>query len=303
MVKVGRDMRIGLLIIALILFSVPCGLFGQPLRWRLQEGQLLHVNISQTTNTTAAITVKSVQSEYQMEMGLDWKVKSAEGDSFCIEQTITRLAINGKRGGNVIVALDTDKKPERTLVDAERDLNKAILALVGKTFVVEMTARGKVNDVKIPEEMLDSLRDVPASMRIRQIFTSEGYKEIFSKATLLLPEEEAAADLSWEQNETIDSQAGKFDVKHSYTINKNLSEQAAQIDVISLLSAQPPLENQPQLMTIKEQSANGQIKFDRQQGIITSASMKTNLVTEKPFQNETITSSINSEITLTISAK
>ena len=297
-------MRFGLLIASSCLILISNGwAFAQPLTWQLAKGQQLHVDISQTTNTTAAITVRSVQSEYQMEMGLDWTVQGVEDGLFSIEQTITRLAINGKRGGNVIVALDTNKKPERTLVDAERDLNKAISALVGKTFLVEMTARGKVNDVKIPEEMLDSLRDVPASMRIRQIFTSEGYKEIFSKATLLFPEEEAAADLSWEQTETIESRAGKFDVKHTYTINKNLSEQAAQIDVVSLLSAQPPSDDQSQLMTIKEQSANGQIKFDRERGIITSASMKTSLVTEKPFQNETITSSINSEITLTISAK
>lgn len=293
----------------LILFVTLVCLFSQsisqaqPLRWNLQEGQELSIDISQTTTTTAAITVRSVQSEYEMNMSLDWKVQAASDDTFTIEQTISRLAINGKRGANVVVALDTDKKPTRTLVDAERDLHKAITALVGQTFVVEMTARGKVNNVQIPEKMLEALRGVPASMRIRQIFTDEGYKEIFGKATLQFPEEEVEADHSWQETETIESQAGQFEIKHTYTIDKSLSDQSAQIDVTSQVTALPPSDPEAQPMTVKSQSASGKVVFDRQRGLITSATMKTNLVTEKPYQTETITSTINSEITLTVTAK
>ena len=297
-------MRRFLLLISFIcLFHSTNQSLAQPLRWNLQEGQELSVDISQTTTTTAAISVRSVQSEYEMNMSLDWKVQAASDETFTIEQTISRLAINGKRGANVVVALDTDKKPTRTLVDAERDLYKAITALVGQTFVVEMTARGKINDVQIPEKMLDALRDVPASMRIRQIFTDEGYKEIFGKATLQFPEEQVEADHSWQETETIESQAGQFEIKHTYTINKSLSDQSAQIDVASQVTALPPSDPEAQPMTVKSQSASGKIVFDRQQGLITSATMKTNLVTEKPYQKETITSTINSEITLTITAK
>jgi hypothetical protein len=283
-------------------FGAVCN--GQSLRWDLKSGQKYQIDIAQTTNTAISTTVRKVLSEYELQMSLNWHIKSVEGDVITIEQSISRLAINGKRNTNEVVALDTDQDPGR-LTGAQKDMHKALMALVGKqatdnpVFLVEMTTRGKITNVTIPEKTLEALRDAPASMRIRQIFTEEGYKEIFGQATLEFPEQEVSVDQSWTASDAIEFSNGKIDVSHTYTIEK-ITEEAAQIRVRSELAMTSTDDPQKLKMEITEQSASGVIQVDRKKGVVESTNMTTHLVTTSKYQEETITSTIDSNIKLSI---
>ena len=61
-------------------------------------------------------------------------------------------------------------------------------ALVGAEFSFKMNGRGQLTDIKVPQKLLESLRQAGPAAAAGGMFSEEGMKNLISQSSLSLPE-------------------------------------------------------------------------------------------------------------------
>jgi len=168
-------------------------------------------------------------------------------------------------------------------------------ALTEGEFEITVTARGEVKDVKVPDQVIESLKSAPAATKLGDLATPEGFKKIISQGALTLPENPPKPGDTWSTKVEMNNQSlGRQSVETIYRFEgtkeiggtkfavirpalKMVFENAAKPSASE--PQQPPQMRQLQ-MNIKDQSSDGEVLFDIKAGRMHSCTIKQNVTIE-----------------------
>ena len=129
---------------------------------------------------------------------LHWSVKSVASDGVAdMSQTIDRVRTKVEGPGNSFeFDSQSGKAPEGPIASL---LTPMLKALVGAEFTFKMNGRGELSDIKVPQKLLDSLRQAGPAATAGGMFSEEGMKNLISQSSLTLPEGPFEKGKSWTQ--------------------------------------------------------------------------------------------------------
>lgn len=280
---------------------------AEPIRWKFATGDAFSVTIHQETSVNTKVDVRNVAQSNQMDLTIDWAVQAVDKDGTAtIDQKISKIVasitIPDKTGKPVVHEYDSSVEKHRG--DA-RILASSLSKLLDQTVTITMSSRGEITDVKIPEETLDSMRQMPGSIEGRQAFSTESLREIFQSTGTELPESAIAVGESW-----LVKRAFSIGSPHQFTRETTYTLAAGgEINVESTLVlnsvAAAPAKGEAEFDTwaIEEQKSTGMIQFDLQAGNASSSDSETMLKTKTNYQGMAVTTTMNSQVKTSIERK
>ena len=175
---------------------------AEPLRWKLKEGESLPYTMVQELSQETKDAARSARLTTKQTVELHWSVKgvSSEGVAdmtWAIDRLRAKVDLPAAEKANQPAAgfeydSQSGKDPEGPLAASMTPLLKA---LVGAEFSVKMNARGEYQDVKLPQKLVDSLRQGAGAAGAAD--PGENFKGMINQVSLVLPEAAPAKGDSW----------------------------------------------------------------------------------------------------------
>jgi hypothetical protein len=168
----------------------------EPLRWKFKVGEKLDYNMTQEMKMTFPQPINMHQ-----EVDILWDVQGVneKGDAV-IRLKFERIKMkaappdSAEKGAQAIEFDSTSDAQPTGLAALLAPLYKA---MIEGEFEISMTARGEVTDVKIPEQVVTVMKNMPDASSMGNMATSEGFKKMLSKGVLVLPQEAPKVDDQW----------------------------------------------------------------------------------------------------------
>jgi Family of unknown function (DUF6263) len=252
------------------------------LRWRLKPGEVVHYTMTQKT-TNAFKPKEGAEASASMSQAVDlhWTVKSVspEGGAEMI-QTIDRVRVRMEAAGQASAfEFDSDAKqaPQDGLIADQ--LVPLLKALVGAEFTFKMNVRGEMSDVKIPEKLMEMVRQANPGGG-NSAFTDEGLKNLVVQLGLAFPEAALDQGKTWTQQSKIPlAMLGSLIMDKTYALQGPDEADAARvkIDLNTKVTIQPAPEAGISMKIVKE-DGKGAVLFDLERGRIVSSRVEDLLV-------------------------
>lgn len=243
-----------------------------PLRWKLQQGEQLTVTSTVESIQTTGAGEKRIEMPVTVVFTTRWNVAEVAAEAYRIEQQIERVQLQLKYPG-FDLAFDSNEQKE----GAAESLGKLLRPLVGATVTFQLTARGEVRQVKVPDALVAKLAANPLT---KQMLSAASMKSIFSQASILLPTGNVQPGQTWTSKQGAVTGLGDLAGQTTYTYAGRQtaktpgSGELSEIDLVHAIEAttiDSPLGGQ---LTISKATGSGKIRFDHQAGHLESISSK-----------------------------
>jgi hypothetical protein len=151
-------------------------------------------------------------------------------------------------------------------------------AMTKGQFVITMTPLGEVTNVEVPQEVVDALKNSPGAQMMGEMASAEGFKQMISQGTLVLPKEMPTVGYQWTNTiEMKNPMVGQQKVQTTYTYD-GTKEVDGQSYYLFKPTVKMTFEGQgPMQMTLKEQKSDGEILFNADAGRMHSSKLNQDL--------------------------
>jgi hypothetical protein len=254
------------------------------LRWKFKAGDSLRYQLVQTQSMTTRVKEPAPQEFKQgFTLTIDqvWTVRSVDASGVAsMAHTIERIRTTADLP---VGKLTYDSKEAK---DTGGPAGPLFRMLVGVEFTFKMNGRGEITDVKLPENVLATLRGDQEPAGAQGQFSEAGLKNMISQMGLLLPEGPVEPGATWSRKLAIPAgpDGQTRGTEQVYTYRGPEAGGGGQVEAIDLTIKYDPLKPDPSLpVTIKTQESRGRFAFDNAAGRI-----ETSTVTEKVELSGTI---------------
>ena len=270
------------------------------LTWNLSANDKFSITMQQQAKIVSQVDQRNRTSSNDMQMWVDWEVVEVSPNGvYKIEQTIRRITLVTKTpndSGEQVTNVDTETIDNTRGLAAR--LGQMIAPLIGATITIQMTERGSIESVVIPETTMESLRQAPESMRLRQLFTEESLSQMFGQAALQTPDQPIASGATWQANREISSEMGSFDQVQLFTLQEQQSESNIQtITLKTELQEKSPSQTGARLDKFE---GSGTFKYNSAEGIFSESRIDSLMVTTKNYSDLVIETNVTSMIKLSV---
>jgi hypothetical protein len=252
----------------------------EPLRWKFEQGEKLNYEMIQDMTVSMQGGPMGGQLETKMiqHMDMTWDIQEVNdaGDA-TIRQKFNRVKMEMKSpfGG-----FEYDSASEEAPAGLAATIAPMYKAMTEGEFVITMSDRGEVKDVKIPEEVVKAIQQSPGAAAMGELATDEGFKKMISQGALQLPEEAPQPGQKWSTKmEVKNPMVGTQTVETTYQY-----EGTKEVDDATYALIRPQLAMafgepaQPGVqMKIGEQSSDGEILFNVEEGRLHTSTLNQNV--------------------------
>lgn len=261
---------------------------SQSLRWNLQKGQALKLNMKQDMDQKMEIPGLGPQEiPMKQEVDMTWSVIEADEETFTIEMVLSRMQMSVK---SPFMSIDFDSDEPTS----NPQMNESVSKVLGKKIVQKMSRRGEVLDIKLPPEMEnDSAGGGPG--------TGDMIKQMNQQSALVFPEGPLSVGKSWDSTMDIDMNGMKMKNKITYRYEGTEKVDGKDLHKFNI-SNNMTIEGGPQgiEVEVKEQKNEGTLYFDAEAGRIVSTKQKQNMSLELNAQGQAISQTIEGDVVLTV---
>jgi len=174
---------------------------AEPLRWKFSPGETLKYTMDQQTSQGMKAQGQEFKTTLNQTVDLHWNVKGVTGGVADMTQTIDRVRTKIEGPGQVFeFDSSAEKAPEGPIATL---LTPLLKALVGAEFSFKMDGRGQLSDIKVPQKLLDSLKQAGPAAAAGGMFSEEGMKNLISQSSLSLPEGDVEKGANWKQQSKV----------------------------------------------------------------------------------------------------
>ena len=287
------------LFMLLLLGIIACPLTSnaaKKFRWKLVAGDKLKAELTQDMKQTLTFGEKTIEIPNTMKMSMIWIVDEVNDDGeFQITQEVTRITMSMKVPAGEDVKYDSDSKDE--LEGTAAKIGEMMKPMVGAKFLQTMNDRGRIVDMKVPKEALQGLAGNPI---MKQFFSDDAFKDMMSKSSPVLPEEEIDKGFTWENSTSNKTPVGNLNMKANYTYDgegdDNIDKFSAKIE-ISFGEGGGPLGAE---IKIVDQDNKGTMLFDSEAGFFKESTLSQNLNMEVSAGGNTFKQRIETNIKMTM---
>ncbi len=283
----GRPLRPRAVLIRIVLAAL-AATFGvaaaQPthgaetLRWKFKAGETLRYTMVQETTQAMKAMGQDQKTSLKQTVDLHWSVKNVASDGVAeLSQTIDRVRTKVESPGNLFeFDSQTGKVPEGQIASLLAPLLKA---LVGAEFTFKMNGRGELSDIKVPQKLLDSLRQAGPAANAGGMFSEEGMKNLISQSSLTLAEGPLEKGKSWTQQAKVPvPMLGTMVMDKTYTFDGPSPTEAGLLHVLldTKVSLEPAADSNI-AVKINSQKGTGEFAFDPEAGRVVSSKVNDKL--------------------------
>ncbi len=241
------------------------------LRWKFVAGKSYQYKVTQKTSSKMTIQGRDLDQTITQDMDMTWEIKSVKPDGSAeMVQKIDRIKfMMDAPFGKVSIDTKDGKDPEGPMAA----IGPIFRALAGAPVSLTMTPRGEIQDVKVPQELVDALKNAgPGAAAAGGMFSEEGLKNLVSQASLVLPEAAVAKGASWKSEKAIDTPPlGTMVMDNTYTYLG--SEKGAEKIGLNLKITLKAKADSPVQVTIGDQANTGSFAFDNVAGLLKASSV------------------------------
>lgn len=252
-------------IVGLLALASPLTPAQEPLAWKFQTGESLKYVVTQNTDMLIELGGQKQTMTTSQEMDMVWKVGAVASDgSAQMAQLVERVHMKSDGGpfGSVQFDSSDGKAPDSPLVKSMVEVFKKI---IGQEFGVTMRPTGKIEDVKVPQSLLDELKK---SGSAGDAINEDVLKQMMTQSAVTLPEKAVKTGDSWEINQKIDMPFGTMSVNSMLTFKG--TDAASGYDIIAMkpsVSVQPK-EGAAITLNVTRSEGQGIVQFDNASGRI-----------------------------------
>ena len=271
-------------------------------RWKFQRGQVFKLTMTQSTTQTLTVAGKEVEIPTTVGSELTWRVDdfNAKDQTVNVTQTIDRMQISMEMPNMGKVEFDSDSKEEP--VGLAKSFSGTLRPLIGAKMVMTMNDRGKVIDVKVPEEALAGFKGNPLA---KQMMTPESLRQMITQGSIVLPEGAISKGHKWSSKATMKTAVGNMDIKSNFNYegevrrgNRELSKFLIDMD-IQFEKADGPLAA---VINVVEQDNRGTIYFDAAEGRMVNSSLDQKMTLQITVGNQKIDQKLKTQVKLTVAS-
>jgi hypothetical protein len=274
----------------------------EPLRWKFENGEKLDYNMVQDmTMAMEGGPVGKMETKMRQQMDMTWNVQKVNADGSAeIRQTFDRVQMTMTTPGGEI-NYDSDS------VEAPAGMAAMIApmykAMTEAEFIITMSDRGQVTDVKIPDEVIEALKNSPGAAMMGDLATSEGFKKMIAQGSLVLPEDSPEKGESWTSKVEMENpMAGKQTVETTYRYEDTKEMDGATYAVIrpevTMSIASAPQQNVQ--MKVTEQTSEGEVLFNVDEGRLHTSKLKQNVTLDVAVGGQSMKQKIDQTVDVTV---
>lgn len=253
----------------------------EPLRWKFEKGEKLDYNMVQDMTIGSKGGPQGDQNvTMHQELDMTWDVQdvNAEGDAV-IHQKIDRVKMKMTLPPPV-GPVEYDTSSDDPPAGPAAMFAPLYEAMTAGAFVITMTPRGEIKDVKIPDEVVAAIKNSPGVAGMGEMATADGFKKMISQGSLVLPEAAPKPGDEWSSKVEVNNpMAGKQVVETTYRY-EDTKEMNGVTYAVFRPSIKMSFEGAP--VKITEQTSDGEILFNVPEGRLDSSSLKQQLTLEQP---------------------
>jgi len=270
---------------------------SEPLRWKFEVGQKFNYHMVQNMEMEmTAGPAGAMKTTVRQVMDMTWDVQGVneEGEAVIL-QTFDQIQMSMK--GMPGQGLEYDSSSEEPPAGMAAMIAPLFKAMTMEPFELTMTARGEVRDVKVPQKVLDAIKNSPGAAMMGEMATAEGFQKMIMQGALALPEETPVPGQEWTTAIEINNpMAGKQTVETTYRYGGT-----KEVDGITYDLFQPTIKmdfagNAAMKMNVKDQQSSGEILFNREAGRLHSTNLMQDATMEIVVAGQTIEQKIHQEV-------
>jgi len=274
----GSSIR-GLAVVCLCLAALAGTALGESaraattLRWKFKPGEVLRYSMSQkTTNSYKPKNGVEASTLMSQVVDLHWTVKGVSPEGVAeLTQVVDRVRTRIEGAGQPSAFdFDSDAKQPPPEGPIAAQLVPLLKTLVGAEFTFKMNGRGELTDIKIPEKLMESVRQ--ANPGGGDVFSDEGMKNLVTQSGLVLSEAPLDQGKTWTQQTKVPlPKLGAMVMDKTYTLKGPDAEpDRVKIDLDTRMSFQPAA-GAGIVMKITSQGGKGVFSFDLERGRVVSS--------------------------------
>ncbi len=297
------------LVLGLAIFG--CGSLNQEvwadgLSWKFKAGEVLRYTVEEKTTTTRKLMEKEDKGSTTRTSNLSWSVKgvSESGDAD-IALRFDRVRMHIEQPPFMPYDLDSSAAK----IDAPEpfgSLARSLKAMAGAEFTFKFKPNGVIEDLKIPETTLKTLRAGISEPAADNMFSEQALKDLILQSTPpAFPENASEAGKSWTSKPAkIPSPIGLVVVNKTFTtLGPDPQNPALVLIGTETKVSIEPQENAGVSAKIQSQDGKGSMAFDTASGRIVSTRLtqKMQLLIANPMDpNQKIDQTTETTSTMTL---
>jgi hypothetical protein len=250
-----------------------CRARADGLSWKLKPGEVLRYAVEEKMTQASRSGEKQTKGSQTRTTNLSWNVKGvAENGDADIVLRFERVRMHIEQPPFMPFDLDSSA-PKVDAPDPFGSIAQQFRAMAGVEFTFKLKPNGTVEDVKIPENTLKTLRAGIPDAATQNMFSEQGLKDLLSQSTPPpFPDNAVAPGSSWTSKPAkIPTPIGSVVVDKTFT---TLGPDPKNPDVL-LIGTETKISIEPQenagvSAKIQSQEGKGSLSFDMKSGRILS---------------------------------
>jgi hypothetical protein len=248
------------------------------LRFKFQPGEVRHDQLvqemSQTLRPAGAAAPVLITATQTMDLSLKGESVDDQGTA-ALTQTIERMRMKMQSAQGVMLDFDsaTGKEPE----GMAKMLTPMLETMIKKPIRLQLTTRGEVRDMKLPQGMIENLNKVGGGGQAGNLFSLDWIKQMAEIA--VLPEGPVNPTQTWTRKATTkNSVLGEQIVETTFRYEGSETRDGKTLEKITLAMAFTISGDKKEgKIGIKEQETRGTIYLDGAAGRIVDSVSKTKM--------------------------
>ncbi|MFO0889172.1 MAG: DUF6263 family protein [Isosphaeraceae bacterium] len=263
-----RRARSRMIFAALACLAAQPAFGAETLRWKFKPGETLKYTMVQETTQGIKAGGQDLSTNLNQTVDLHWNIKSVSPEGVAdMSQTIDRVRtkVDSPLGGAFEFDSQAEQAPEGPIAGILVPLLKG---LVGAEFTFKMNGMGELTEVKVPQKLLDSLKNAGPAANAGGMFSEEGLKNLISQSSLSLPEAALEPGKSWDQKSRLAMpMIGTMVMDKTYTYQGPAGGGAGvhKIELKTKVNLEPAADSNV-AVKITSQEGKGEFSFDPQAG-------------------------------------
>lgn len=258
-------MIVGSAVCAAVIASTALAQEPVKLRYKFKEGEKLAYALDQKMKMAMNVNGMDIDTKMNMKMEMSWNVVSVNREGGAQLQIKVNQVQLSMEAPNVNVEVDSKQKNE-----PDDQIGKIFYQIAKATATMEMTGTmlptGEMKDVKVSEESLKALKNLPGADKVGDMLSPESFKSMVSN--LVFPTEAVSKGKTWTNKSEIKTQMGKTVSDNTYTFDGPVQKDGVTLEKISI---KPDVKIEPDpkaqfKVELKDSKGSGQILFDNKSG-------------------------------------
>ncbi len=293
----GLALKLPAVVLAALLFP-PAGREQPPLRYKYKAGDKIEYVLRQDQKMSMSVNGMDIEVKVGMEMEMTWRALSVDREGNAkVKATFPRVKMSMK---SAAANAEVDSKDEAEPKDpTSKALAPAVKALAGLEMTFTTDPRGEIKEVKIGEEALKRLKEMPGASSLGDMLSPNNFKSMVSGG-MVLPTAAPQKGKSWTRKSETKLPFGKMTGSTKFTYDGTVEKGGRKLAKI-LVVPELKLESDPAAavtVKIEDSKTKGYVLFDNSAGRVAETSMESTMKMEVVTNGMTIKQLVTQTMTM-----